>query len=402
MTFKFNLQLVLKSAVILWLAVCVFSISSCSKEQTNAPQTTTKEQIITAKIQASVMHLFYSGNIQPIKTENITSPADGVVENLYFNYGDQVSQGQVLMTISSTKSQQDYATALTNYIKDKDQYLRNKSNFEGSTALYKTGIIDREDYATEKSQLATSELAYINSSNALKAIIAKMPNPTQNIETLTLSNISNLEKTLAKQYNQFRIAAPISGIALTPEKSGSDSSGGNKTLSTGSEIKQNQILVSIGDMAGISVTINVSETDVNKIAPGQTAMLTSSALPGMLFSGEVTSVGKQAKSNESGGLATFPVIIVVPQISPVQREIVKVGMSVKVDLSITNPPQIKIPIAAIFTSPAGEPSVTIIDSKTGKKQNVVVEPGTTDVDSITILNGLKEGDKVVVPGIKFY
>ncbi len=392
----FYLKLLLNTT--LFMAITLVSVS-CKKQEAVSMNTTTSEQrIITATIASTTSHLFYSGSIQPLNTNNIISPVDGVIDDLYFSYGDQVTKGQVLMKITSTKSQQDYATALTNYIKDKDQYLQNKRNFEGTTALFKAGIVDREDYLNQKSQLATSELAYINSTTALRAIIKKKPGAPQNIENLTLQNVAAIEKMLQKQYDEFSVVAPLSGIALTPEKSGtSDNSGGSKTLSAGSEIKQNQIAVSIGDMSGISVTINVSETDINKIATGQAATLNSSALPGLLFYGKVTTVGKQAKTGEGGGgLANFPVVIMVPEITPLERNLIKVGMSIKVDLAITSQPQIKIPIAAVFTSASGESMVTIIDPKSGKPRDIVVEPGTTDIDNVTILNGLKPGDKVIV------
>jgi HlyD family secretion protein len=391
-------NLLFKLALFALLATFVLSNTGCSKQETNATTATTQPQIVTATVQSASLHLFYSGAIQPMKIYNVTSLVDGVVDNLYFSYGDQVTQGQLLMKITSTKSQQDYATALTTYIKDKDQYLQNKTNFEGTTALFKAGIVDREDYLSQKSQLGSSELAYINSSNALKAIVSKIPGAPRNIETLTLHDVSTIEKMLQTQYDKFSIAAPITGIVLTADKGAGGNSGeGSKTLSVGSEIKQNQTAISIGNMTGISVTINVSEIDINNIALGQTALLTSPALPGMLFYGKVTEIGKQAKSSEGGGggIANFPVVITVAELTPLQRELIKVGMSVKVDLTINNPPQIKIPLAAVFFI-KGVPTVTIIDAKNGKPRNVTVETGATDIDSITILKGLTAGDKVII------
>ncbi|HVV67496.1 MAG TPA: efflux RND transporter periplasmic adaptor subunit [Gammaproteobacteria bacterium] len=396
----FNPKPLLKPILLALLISIVLCNAGCEKQQSNSTATTTQSQIITATLQSNSLHLFYSGTLQPLKIYNVTSPVDGVVDELYFNYGDRVTSGQLLMKITSTKSQQDYATALTNYIKDKDQYLQNKTNFEGTTALFKAGIVDREDYLSQKSQLGASELAYINSNNALKAIVSKIPGAPRNIENLTLHDIAAIEKMLQTQYDKFTIQAPTTGIVLTADRNaGSNTGDGNKTLAVGSEIKQNQTAVSIGDMSGISVTINVSEIDINHIALDQTAVLTSPALPGMLLYGKVIAIGKQAKTPEGGGIANFPVIINVPEITPLQRELVKVGMSIKVDLTINNPAQIKIPIKAVFFL-QGVPTVTIIDPKSGKPRNVTVITGTTDIDNVTILQGLSVGDKIIISGDK--
>ena len=263
--------------------------------------------------------------------------------------------------------------------------------------LFKAGIVDREDYLSQKSQLGTSELAYINSSNALKAIVSKIPGAPRNIETLTLHDVSTIEKMLQPNMINSALKRLLLALCLLPTRAlVVILAKAVKTLSVGSEIKQNQTAVSIGDMSGISVTINVSEIDINNIALGQTALLTSPALPGMLFYGKVTDIGKQAKTGEGGGgIANFPVVIKVAEATPLQRELIKVGMSVKVDLTINNPPQIKIPIAAIFFI-KGVPTVTIIDAKSGKPRNVTVETGTTDIDRIIILKGLNTGDKVII------
>lgn len=374
-------------------------LTACGGQSTEtaSDQSSKRSEIAIATMQASTHHLFYSGTLQPIAISNVMSPAEGVVHTLYFRYGGQVQASQPLLTITSSKSQQDYATALTNYIKDKDQYLTSKNSFAGTAALYKAGIVDREDYLSQKSQLETNHLAYLSSTNTLKSLVEKIPNAPKDIENLSLSDISAIEKMLSTEFNEYKLNAPITGIVLIPEKSsggGADSS--DKPLLVGTAVKENQVLLSIGDMSGIATMINVSENDINQLALQQSVLITSPALPGLLFHGFVSDIGRQAKSDAGvSASASFPVKITVPTISDLERNLVRVGMTAKIDIVIQSPPQIKIPIQAVFMV-NGVPTVTVIDDKSGKKRDVTVETGATDLSQIIILKGLKSGDKVVV------
>ncbi len=383
-------------SIFILFGVFAFSMQSCKQEKQTASANKEQQRIVVASIQSSASHLFYSGNIQPLHIYNLVSPVDGIVDELYFRPGDQVSANQLLLKIASSKSQQDYANALTSFIKDKDQYFQNKSKFEGTAALYKAGIVGKEDYLSQESQLGTSRLAYINSTNALKTIARKIPGAPQDIETLTLKDVTTIEAMLETQHGNFSINSPIAGIALTPESGPGSESGPPKILTEGSDVKQNQIIASIGDMTGISVNIHVGEIDINKIQLGQNAILSSPALPGLIFQGKVDSVARQAKSGESSAsIANFPVAVAVAQITPEQRKLVKIGMSAKVELIINHAPEIKIPIKAVFFS-EGSPHVKIIDPITAKPRDVKVETGATELDNIIILKGLNVGDKVIV------
>jgi HlyD family secretion protein len=375
----------------------LFLWTSC--KQGTSPEKTSR-RTVTATLQPSASHLFYNGTIQPIYAENVISPIDGVVDKMYFRYGNVISQNQRLFTIISSKVEQDYHTALTDYLKAKDEYLRNKTSFEGTTALYKAQIIDKEDYSNEKSVLEASELAYINAEKALLLAAQKIPGKKIPLETLTLSNIEAIKTILEKQSNLIDIYSPSTGIALFTKTDQGGGGGESKPLSIGAEVKEGQILVSIGRIIGISVVVYVNETVINKIKPGQEVTVTSSALPNITFKGRVVDVASQAKSGEGGGpgggLPTFPVSIIVFNLTDQQRDLIKVGMSAKVEIIIQNPSQIKVPIDAVFEK-NGMSMVTVIDPKTGATHDVSVQTGDTDLDQVIISSGLKVGDKVIVP-----
>lgn len=359
-----------------------------------------KSRLVTANLSESVSHLYYNGTIEPLNKKSLISHIDGIVYHTYVAYGDWVQANQKLATIRSTKAQQDYAKELSEYVKSKDQYLRTKEGFAATTTLYKAGIVSKESYLSEKSQLEGYELSYVAAATTLKNKYAFMIGSSQNLESLTLANIGDLQKVLEKQYIEFDVYSPISGVLLAPVKSGgsSASSEGEKKIVEGAEIKENQTLFTVGDMSGISTHIEANETQINAIQNDQAVTITSWALPGIVLSGKVSHVARQASAgNASQGAANFSVEIVVPNITEVQRKLIRVGMTIKADIAVRHPPAIRLPLKAV-TQQNGASYVTLVDTKTRQQRLVPVTTGDTDLKQVVITSGIKPGDVILVLG----
>lgn len=376
----------------------LLTLAGCSDKSAKSSATT---RIITATPSQSETRLFYAGAINPLHVDNVVSPVDGVVQNLEFVYGDGVQENQFLMTIISSKSQDDYHSALTNYIKARDTYENNKTEFAGTTALYKAKVVSREQFINERSQLETNELALINALIALRDAAKNIPDAYKNIQALSLRDINTVRSILEKQADLIKIYSPAPGVilsAIKPPQGGGGGDDSNKAVGAGSSVKQGQVIASIGHMIGISMPIAIPSVDVNKVHAGQQVIVTSSALPGMMMHGVVANVSKQAQSSDSGGgggLPTFASEVIVPRITEHERSLIKIGMDTKVEIIIKGTPQIHLPINAIFRK-NGVSMVSILDAKTKKIKDVPVTTGQTDLTSVTIVSGIKSGDKVVV------
>lgn len=377
------------------IIIFIVYLSGCHSKQQQQDAT----KIVTATLQPNTTQLYYSGTLQPLHTDSVVSPADGVVEAIHFKYGEVVQKGQLLLVVNSTKLQQDYDTAITNYIKAKDTFERSKSDFVATGKLYKAGIENLQNYESAKSTLETNELALINATNTLKQAADKLPVKQQiDYAKLSLQDIPTIRKILEKQNDRIKLYAPTTGIALFP--SSADSSQGNdssKQLTIGAEVKQAQSVLGIGHMIGLSTQVTVDELHVNQIVPGQEAIVTSPALPGISFKGKVVLVAAQAKNSDGGmgGLATFPVTIQVPTITEEQRKLIRIGMDAKIQINISGKPQIMLPINGVFQK-NGINMVSVLDPKTKQQQDVPVVTGQTSLNSIAILQGIKPGDQIVI------
>ena len=390
---KAHLGWILVLSITLWLVAC-----GDEDDKTKKPQLT----IITAEMKASVTKLYYKGSLQPIKNVPVLSPVDGTITALHFNYGETIKKDQNLAIISSDKLANDYREAVSKYLQAKDTYETTLQSFGGTTALYKAGLIPTEQFMTSKSQFETNTLNFYQSKYDLEKILKKSGVSAEKIESLTITDTAEVAQILQKKFDNIEVLASGSGVALFPAggQSSDDGGGGSKNgkLTIGSQVKEGQLILSIGDLTGFSVTLQVSEININRIKAGLPVIATGYAFPGIVLHGTVTGVAKQANPSQDGmggSLSMFNIEVQIPHLTPEEQQTIHVGMTADFEIDIKNPPAIAIPINAVFQKD-GLNYVTIIDPKTNKQTDVPVETGTTGVTDVTILKGLKAGDKVVV------
>lgn len=390
-----------------WLMIMVLVITlgfvGCSKEtgsgsnksvkaeDKNAPQT------ITIGPETSKTALYYQGYVQPITLYNVTSPVDGVVESLSFEYGRHVNKGQLLLTIASKELIKNYQTALSSYLTAKQKYYDSLNQISGTKILYDDGLIPRNDYVTALDNLQNARFDLIQSRLQLVEILELSGAPLKAIENLQMGDPKAIKAALKRHISVIKINAPHHGITLIPAKNtASDSSNSSsQKLFVGSQVKSGQTLLQLGDLSGISVNINVDEISINQITNALKAEVTSPAFPGIILTGKIASINAQASTSNSGGLPTFTVKVDVPHISFEQRKYIHVGMSAKVKITIVKNKQIVVPISAVFQK-NDTSYVKIYNPKTRQIKDVEVKTGHTTQTDVVILKGLKTGDKVVI------
>lgn len=372
------------------LAISLIGCSGSDSKDEKKPQF----QTMTVKPKAVTKSFYFSGTIQPIEIANAVSYVDGIVESKNFDYGQPIKKDQLVVTINSTKLQQDFQTALTDYLKAEDKLTTSYSTFRGSQTLWKMEFISQEKFDADRSSYENDKLAVLQSKIKLQRTLKKL-GMNESVTKLTLRDIDQVGLAYTQRHNIIKIYSPARGIALYPKKGAAAAGGGGKQINIGSQVKSGQVLMSVGDLSGISVTIPVSEITVNKIKPGQNAIITGSAFPGIKLKGHVSSVAAQATSSDSGQ-PSFNVKIQVPHITENDRKVIHVGMTAKAQITIVHPPVISVPIRAVSTT-SGKATVKVINPKTQQQVSVPVETGPTSLDTVIIYSGLKSGDKIAVP-----
>lgn len=373
---------------LLVVSLLALVVTSCGGKKDEQPAG--ELQTYTVKKQTVTKVLYFSGVIKPLKTSAVISPIDGTIEDKYFAYGSSVKRGQKLFTIISEKLQQDFADAITAYLKADSDYQTKVRKFKASEELWHLKFIAYDDYQQAESDKQSSFIALMQSEYKIIKVSKQLGiyEELLKIKKITPEIIKQL---LLSSKNYLRVRAPKDGVALMPtdDNSAQDS---DKPVAEGSQVKAGQILVGIGESKGFKIDVQVNEVNINQIKVGQEADVTGPAFNNINLKGHVSQVDTQAQV-QAGGLPQFPITIEVPNISEKDKETIHIGMTAKVAIKIETPGIITIPLKAIKEKDGA--SVVTVKDKNGKTQEVTVTPGTTTMDSIIIESGLKEGDMIV-------
>ncbi len=376
-----------------WLPACVgitlllFS-AACQQNKSTSALTT-----ITIKQQANIDTLYLDGTIQPINMISVIAPFDGVITQQYFDYGALIKKSQLLLTIHSSQFNDNYQEALANYLKAKKDYANNLSKMSGTEELKRLGIISRDEYLNDQSQVYDSALSLAQAKRKLQELLAKT-NHYLDLSQLSATDSQAIAHIIQQPAELLRIYSPNDGIALLPAKSANNSDDNNRPLQVGDQIKTGQVLLTVGNISGIILTVKVNEIHINDIRVGQQAIITSDAFKDTL-QGKVTHVDQQATQDNSDNLPSFILKISVPTLTDAQRKMIHIGMSAKVALQITRPAAITVPLNAVITKNS-QTFVKRLNKTTHNITEVPVITGATSLDAVVIQQGLKPGDEVVI------
>ncbi len=369
--------------------IFMLGLLACSREQKLA-----NKHIITVKSHAISNTLFYTGTIQPLKVLVVPSPADGVVIEKPFQYGETVAAGQLLFLISSEKFMTDYKTALMQYIKAKNDFNNGQSQLREAEFLHKNELISDDDFKTKRSNYYASQLALLQAKDSLEVLLHQLDIKNVDLYKLTIADIDKITQALHLQIGSdknLRVLAPAAGVILSPAKSDDES----KKVIKGDVVKQGDVLAVIGDMNGLSVRIKVNELTINQLNVKQKVKITGIAFPDHILAGEIIRVDRQGEVS-GGGMPNFTVEVAVSNLTVEQLKEIHVGMSAKVEINIEDEAQITVPLAAVIEK-NGDSYIQCYDEKLKKYKEVAIKTGRTTVDSVAILSGLKIGDKIVIP-----
>lgn len=369
-------------------SLCALTLASCGGHD--------KQKMVssnTYEVKALPLHktLHFTGTIQPLRENTLSSPMEAVVETMNFHYGQMVKKGDVVLTLNSNELQKLYNDTLTDYLKAKDSYTIAKAKFVGTQELWSAGLLSKNNYLSEKSNVDTSRVTLMQATRKLTEMLEKMDeNNSQNLSALSLADFDKVRKVLTSSHNLIHLKAPSDGVILYPPKSGEDKT---TRVTVGSTVKAGQVIALVGDLTGISVEIDVPEIDIDKIRPGMKASISGVAFGKHQLQGKLVAINAQASNSNNGGLPSFTAVVEVSSLTKEQQPWIKVGMSAAIELSVDSDNQLLIPIAAVKREKGN--SVVTIQLAQGSIEKRIITTGPAQADSVVIESGLKAGDVVV-------
>lgn len=358
-----------------------------------------------------------SGKIYPVSEVKISPDVSGEVIDLYVEEGDSVRKGQVMANINATiyKSMVNKANAQLNQTKSSVSNasaltLQAKAQLDQATSTYSRNRDLFEEKVISAVEFENAEAAYKTAKANYKAALENIKGNQFGVASAQ-ANVTEAVQTLRKT----TIYSPMKGIVskLFIKK-------GERVVGTaqmaGTEIMR------VADMSKMKVDVEVGENDIQKVKFGDTANIEVEAYPNRKFKGQVVQISQsstatglqQSISSLTDQVTNYTVSVeLLPEsyqdlIGEDKRHFpFRPGMSASVEILTKHQLQVlAVPINAVTTreDEEGEKSIKtdkikeyvfVVDAqnKTVLKQ---VNTSVQDNQYIQIINGLQEGEKVII------
>ncbi len=361
------------------------------------------------------------GRLAPGHVVSVVSPIESHIKVLFAQIGQSVQKGDLLMELDTEKLQIEYRQAEVDYIKKLDnlnalqdwenstevadanrRYRRAKlaldnvrKRLERSNFLLDQGIIPASQQEEAQQSFESQLLDFEAATQELDAVKQKASEDELRVAALEVENAHTLLKKLENNLSLSTVVAPIAGIVQE-----SPAGANQKPLHIGRSLTQGESLLNIANFDRIAVSTVIDEVDVGKIEADQAAWITGPGFPHLELEGRVTHVASRSNNSRLGSNSPkFDISVILDELPESHRDALRVGMSAHVTIVIYDRPEaLLIPIAAVQQR-NNKTWVQVVDKGTGNIEQRSVELGLTTLDSVEIVNGVHEGEEVVLSGI---
>ncbi len=367
-----------------------------------------------------------NGKIQPTKDIKITPYISGEVVELYVKEGEHVKKGQKLAKIDpkiyiSTyekaqaalkTAQANEANAKARLAQAKAQFTKAKLDFDRSKKLWKNQVISDADYdaATSTYKVAKAEVnasreSYKASQFQVKSAQAQLNEANENL-------------------NRTNIYSPQDGTVSKLSVEAGERVTGASQFSAGTEIMR------IANLGNLEVKVEVNENDIVRLSLNDTANIEVDAYLDRKFKGVVTEIATSANTTGVNADQVTNFDVKISMLKSSYSDLIKKdnsikspfrpGMSATVEIQTKRANNVlTVPIQSVTTRADSSGRLKSAREKRNEKKdknNLIVnkekeyvfvvdngkallkevKTGIQDNTYIQIINGIKEGDEVVV------
>lgn len=287
-----------------------------------------------------------TGSLRAIRGVDVTTELAGMVQKIYFTPGAMVNAGTLLVQLNADAEQGQLQSLQAQAALAKITYDRDKAQY------------------------------------AIRAVSKQtVDNDFQNLRSLQ-GQVAEQEATVAKK----AIKAPFSGKL------------GINNVNLGQYLNPGDKIVTLQTLDPIYADFYLPQQMLRQLKVGQEVKLTSDAFPGKLFKGKVTTINPALDTTTRNVEVEATIINPNNELNP--------GMFALVEVTVGEPKEfLTLPQTAINFNSYGNIVYVLTEKEKDKKgkrifiaKQVFVSTGETRGDQITVLKGLKQGDRVVTSG----
>ncbi len=276
---------------------------------------------------------------------NVTALIGGVIQKIFVQPGDVISQGQAIASISNTSfisMQEDYLTTVSQLSLAELELIRQQELQAGNANSLKT------------LQAAESNV------NALRTRKSSLQKQLQllGINTSNLSN-ANIQSTIV-------IRSPIKGAVSHID------------VNIGSYVDMNTTIADVVDNSKLHLDIFVYEKDLAKIAIGQTIHFTLTNNPGNEYDAKIHAISNTFEPN-------IKAVSVHAEVNGDKKGLID-GMNIIASVSLKEAEGLAVPTDAIVSN-EGQDYILILDASSEENlfKRIPVLKGTSDVGYTEII-----------------
>lgn len=360
-------------------------------------------RLATAELGTMTRSVVATGKIEPVAKVEIKSKANGIIERLLVDVDQRVQPGQVLaeldketLTARLRESHANLEAARAALTAAEAQASKNeieaespdvdfaRSAYERARKLHGQDLLSQDTLEEAKSRYEQAVNRQRAAGSQLAVSRARIVEARAQVAQ-ALAAVDRAQEELANA----TIKAPIAGTVLTRDvEIGSPVS---SILNMGANAS---LVMTIGDIERVFVRGRVDEADIGRVRLGMPARITTESFRDKVFQGQVTQISPIGVERDN--VTTFEVEVSIE--NPGQE--LKANMSANAEIVLEERAQaLIVPEAAISYDAERKATVEIADpaSETGRRR-IPVTTGISNGTRTEITDGLKPGDRVVLPG----
>ena len=333
-------KIILLIAIAGVLVVAVLRLSAVREKNISQNEDLTEKyatvSVVNVEKKAASFNINLTGTLYPNKELDLAAETAGKITALNFDLGHHFKQGGVIATIDDKTKKLSYESA-------RIEADRLKKELERTENLYKGGTASEQELDNARTSYETAKNNFDNAS---------------------------------EQLSYTKITAPIDGTIT------------KKFVESGTYVKVGDAIASIVDVSKLKVKINVSESNIYYLRVGDKVKITTDVYPGVTFEGKISFVSPRGDDSHN-----YPVEI---DILNSAKNPLKGGTFVNVVVTIGSDKEgLFIPREALQGS-IKEAQVYVVENGNAVLRNITV--GRENNESLEVLSGLNQTDKVIVSG----
>lgn len=362
-----------KKKTIIWsvigvvvLALVIWILIPSKKEivwSTRAAETGTIELTITA-----------TGYVQPVEKVEVGTQVSGRIEAIYVDFNDHVKAGQLLAELDKSTLNERLTQALASEQSAQAALTLAQQTYNRTKELYENKAATQSDYEQATSQLVQAKSQYENAKTNVREARVNLGYAEiySTIDGVVLDRQVEIGQTVASSFS-------------TPT-----------------------MFIIAKDLTNMQVEADIDEADIGQVRVGQHVNFTVDAYPKETFTGTVGQIRLQP--TVTNNVVTYTVVINTPN----PDEKLFPGMTASVEIVTQCDTALLVPLEALNFTPSQElfkfldkPSSN--DSRLSKSSGkqvwlkkgntihpVPVETGINDGVNAILVNGINEGDTIVL------